>query len=305
MFNNRGANCQMQNNWWKKLLGIVAGGVLLLHLHVAGGVVLLSSLGSAGALLSRHRRKASKPDEFNFGWVGGWTNGFALASTAALIIAVALQIKQPQFWPVAALLLLWVPIFATASIILRSFLRHELDALPMVDLLRSDHDSVLDAGCGSGRTSISLAPLLKYGTITAVDRFNARYIEQGGRALLDRNLALAKMTDRVRIETADLTALPFATDSFDSAVSTNVFDHLGPYKQTALAEVLRVLKPGSRFLLTLWVPSWMVFLVMNVFTFFLTTKAGWQDLAKQAGFRVITHGFFNYSWFVLLEKPNE
>ena len=287
----------MQNTWWKKVLGILVGGALVLHLHAVGGFVLLT-------LLTRYRKKSPTHDEFDFGWVEGWTSGFAFASFLALLAAIALQIMKPAFWPVSTLLLIFVPMFATASIIMRSFLRHELDALPMVDLLRTDHDSVLDAGCGSGRTTISLAPLLKSGTITAVDRFNAPYIQQGGRALLDRNLAISKLTERVRIETANLIALPFPAYSFDSAVSSNVFDHLGPHKQQALNEVFRVLKPGSRFLLAVWVPSWTVFLVTNVFTFFLTSKATWQAMAQQAGFHIVTQGFFNYAWYVLLEKPS-
>ncbi len=128
--------------------------------------------------------------------------------------------------------------------------------------------------------------------MVAVDRFDAGYIDDGGRLLLDHNLRVAGLADRVRIEKADLTALPFNDNLFDSAVSTNVFDHLVQHKEQGLIEVFRVLKPG-----------WPMFAVGNLLSFFLTSREGWQSMARRAGFNVIDKGVFNFAWFVLLEKP--
>nr|QQZ51250.1 methyltransferase domain-containing protein [Phenylobacterium glaciei] len=137
-----------------------------------------------------------------------------------------------------------------------------------------------------------------------LDRFDAGYIDDGGRALLDHNLRLAGLAGKVRVETGDLTDMAFADNHFDAAVSTHVYDHLGRQKLKALCETRRVLKPGGRFLMGVWVPGLTMFAVANILSLFLTTKTQWRTLAEQAGFRVIDEGMFNHAWFVLLEKPS-
>ena len=136
----------------------------------------------------------------------------------------------------------------------------------------------------------------------AVDRFDADYIDDGGRVLIDRNLEIAGLTRQVSVVRGDLTALPFEDNHFDAAVSTNVFDHLGGGKQRALEEVRRVLKPGGRFLMAVWTPGWAMFAVANLFSMFLTGRARWREMAETAGLRVVDEGAFNFSWFALFEK---
>lgn len=103
---------------------------------------------------------------------------------------------------------------------MRSFRSSDHVVLPMVDLVQSDEDVVLDAGCGAGRTIVALNRVLRNGRIVAVDRFDADYIDDGGRELIERNLRVAGLVERVTIETADLSALAFADETFDGAVST-------------------------------------------------------------------------------------
>ncbi len=172
----------------------------------------------------------------------------------------------------------------------------------MVRLLSSDHDLVLDAGCGAGRTTIALARVIGEGRVTAFDRFDADYIDDGGRALLEHNLKVAGLVDRVSIVRGDLTSLPFDSNHFDVAISTNAFDHLGADKQAALAEINRVLRPGGRFLMAVWTPGWAMFAVANFFSMLFTTRAQWRFMAEEAGLKVIDEGVFNFAWFALLEK---
>ena len=67
--------------------------------------------------------------------------------------------------------------------------------------------------------------------------------------------------------------------------------------------MLRVLKPGGRFLLVVWVPGWAMFAIANVLSFFLTGKREWKQLTNRAGFQIRDQGHFNGFWFLLLEKP--
>lgn len=314
------------HTWIVGVLGLVAGLLLLVYVpslkvvssslllfagfHLVGAVVLLASLYilALRRLVRRLWPRKAKPatgtgDRYDFGWSPEWMNGLAVGALVAVSAATAIQVAAPHWWPVAFLVLLLGAAFFVGNSVMRSFRSGDHVVLPMVDLLRGDRDVVLDAGCGTGRTTIALSRVLRSGRVVAVDRFDAGYIDDGGRDLLDRNLRAAGMTGRVKIETADLTALPFDNESFDSAISTNVFDHLGKNKEQALREVLRVLKPGGRFLMAVWVPGWAMFAVANALSFFLTPREAWRAMARRAGFETVDEGAFNYAWFVVLRKP--
>ncbi len=317
------------HGWIVGALGLVAGLVMLVYVpslpslpavsnilflfagfHIVGGVVLLASLYSLG--LRRLLQRLFKPkgaralgsgEKYDFGWGPEWMNGLAVAALVALSAAIAIQVSVPNWWPLGFLMVLLASAFFVGNSIMRSFRSADHVVLPMVDLLQGDQDVVLDAGCGSGRTTIALSRALRGGRVVAVDRFDAGYIDDGGRAHIAANLRIAGLTERVTIEAADLTALPFADESFDGAVSTNVYDHLGRHKEQALREMFRVLKPGGRFLMAVWVPGWAMFAVANLLSFFLTSKDQWRAMARRAGFEVVDDGMFNYAWFVVLKKP--
>jgi SAM-dependent methyltransferase len=89
---------------------------------------------------------------------------------------------------------------------------------------------------------------------------------------------------------------------FDAAVSAHVVDHLKEHKRRGLAEIRRVLKPGGRFLMVVWVPGWVTFALANVFCFALTTPAGWRKLAADVEFEIRDEGTFNGMWFAVLER---
>lgn len=240
---------------------------------------------------------------YDFGWsrIAYAVPWFVAA--ALLAAAVVLELEWPALWGAWFVVAVLAINSFVGGLLLRTSDRADHAPLPLVDLIGSDGDRVLDAGCGAGRTTLALAKVLKRGTITAFDRFDARYIDGGGRALLERNLRIASLTGRVQIVTGDLTRLPFPDAHFDSAVSAHVIDHLGPHKQAALAELRRVLKPGRRLLMVVWVPGWASFAMGNVFSFFLTSKSRWRAVAADVGFRIRDEGHFNGMWFALLERP--
>ena len=242
----------------------------------------------------------SQDGAYDFGWSWGAYNGRWLAAAALLTAAFGLQLERPDLWPAwFAVAVLGVNCFV-GGLLLRTTQRADVASLPLVELLRSDQDLVLDAGCGGGRTTLALSKVLGNGRLVALDRFDAPYIDGGGRALLERNLRIA---GRVQIQQGDLTQLPFPDAHFDSAVSAHVIDHLKEHKRTGLAELFRVLKPGGRLLMVVWVPGWATFSLANVFCFLLTSKAGWRKLVDEVGFTIRDEGTFNGMWFAILERP--
>ncbi len=307
---------------WVGIAGVAAGAALMIYVpslkaissalflfagfHLVGLVVLLASLYvMGGRKLGKRFVSAHKPTgtQFDFGWAPAWTYGPWIAALIFSAAAVVLQVAASAYWPVAMALTLFAAASFAGGLVTRSAGRYEEAILPAVDLLSSDNGFVLDAGCGAGRTSVALCRALKKSRIVALDRFDSDYIEGGGRLLLEQNLQLAGLAERVRIESGDLTALPFADQSFDAVVSAHAIDHLGPQKEQGLREALRVLRPGGRLLLIVWVPGWTMFSVANVLAFSLSPRQAWRRMSANAGFALSDEGSFNGSWFVLLKKP--
>jgi ubiquinone/menaquinone biosynthesis C-methylase UbiE len=104
-----------------------------------------------------------------------------------------------------------------------------------------NHDSILDVGCGGGRTIQKLAAMAAQGQVYGIDhsgesvatakRTNARLIESG----------------RVEIRLGSVSSLPFSDGMFDliTAVETHFW---WPSLQTDMREVFRVTKPGGKLI---------------------------------------------------------
>jgi SAM-dependent methyltransferase len=277
--------------WMVGILGLVLGSVYSLAPE------------RFGRLMERFRRQATDEKGYDFGWSWGAMNGPWLAAAAFLAMALGLELEMPGLWLIWFVVALFGVNCFVGGLILRTSKQVDFASLPLVDLIRSDEALVLDAGSGAGRTTLALSKVLRNGRIVALDRFDAYYIDGGGRALLERNLRIAGLTEDVQIQQGDLTELPFPDEHFDAAVSAHVIDHLKEHKQTGLAQIFRVLKPGGRFLMVVWVPGWVTFSLANVFCFLLTSKAGWRRLARAVGFTVADEGTFNGMWFAVLERP--
>ncbi|PWK85699.1 methyltransferase family protein [Lentzea atacamensis] len=98
--------------------------------------------------------------------------------------------------------------------------------------------SLLEIGAGSGAMSAEL--LARHGDLTAVvTDFDPRMVESAQRVL-------APFGARATARQADATALPFEDGRFDAVLSCGMLHHVGDWR-AALAEVVRVLRPGGRF----------------------------------------------------------
>jgi ubiquinone/menaquinone biosynthesis C-methylase UbiE len=123
------------------------------------------------------------------------------------------------------------------------YLNTDLDRfydLAFADILRvikaRPTDRVLDAGCGYCYHTLRLAR--SGALITAVDFSNVAL------TAARQTIAHAGKADKVELKQADLTALPFADNSFEFVISWGVIMHV-PEMEKALTELARVLKPGG------------------------------------------------------------
>ena len=102
--------------------------------------------------------------------------------------------------------------------------------------------TILDIGCGGGRTVQRLASLAPEGTVHGID-----YSAASVAASRETNAPEIE-TRRVQIHLGSVTALPFPDRTFDVATAVETH-YYWPDLPANLREVLRVLKPGGTFAL--------------------------------------------------------
>jgi len=291
-----------QNKSYSMLfIGIAGGHLVLALIAIFTGWILIPQ-----KLINKIWKR--KPIEgFDFGWSPKWIYGFLAASILTFLLAVHVYISltgspKIQFIAYSSLLLLSVNFFI-GNVIIRNSNRTAHITLPMVDILANRGDKILDAGCGAGRTTIAIAQVLPNATITAFDKFDADYIDEGGINLIKRNLKLAGIESRVIIETGDILKTPFNNNQFDAIVSSFMLDHLRTGKKQALQESFRILKPGGRFLLIILVRGYTAFGVANFLSLFITPRKTWKNWIEQTGFNMVSDGKINEGAYFCFEKP--
>jgi len=102
-------------------------------------------------------------------------------------------------------------------------------------------DTILDVGCGGGRTVSKLAAIATQGKVCGID-----YSPDSVAASRKKN-APAIAAGRVEIQQGTVSQLPFPDGTFDlvTAVETHFF---WPNLPADMREVFRVLKPGGSFI---------------------------------------------------------
>lgn len=116
----------------------------------------------------------------------------------------------------------------------------------------SPGDHVLDMGCGAGRHAFEL--YRRGADVVAFD------LDAGELAEVDKMFGAMRLEGEVPEGAAATTVqgdaldLPFDDDTFDKIIASEVLEHI-PHDTAAMAELLRVLKPGGQLAVT--VPSWL------------------------------------------------
>lgn len=102
---------------------------------------------------------------------------------------------------------------------------------------------VLSVGCGPGDLWPDVSERVPVGWTITLSDFSAGMLETA-----EENLGV-DIADQVRFAAADVAALPFGDDSFDAATANHMLYHV-PDRDAALADLARVLRPGSRLYAT-------------------------------------------------------
>jgi SAM-dependent methyltransferase len=124
----------------------------------------------------------------------------------------------------------------------RENIRLQDQASTLVELLHSDTSyppgsRVLEAGCGVGAQTVTLAKNSLHALITSVD-ISPSSVAEAARIVAEVGFS------NVRFQQADIFSLPFGPDAFDHIFVCFVLEHL-PNPVDALLALKKVLRPGG------------------------------------------------------------
>jgi ubiquinone/menaquinone biosynthesis C-methylase UbiE len=108
---------------------------------------------------------------------------------------------------------------------------------------------VLDVGCGSGSLAITIATAAPECTVVGVDSWEANW--EYSQRQCEHNAHRAGVADRATFDRRSAAALGYRDGCFDTVVSCLTFHEVrdAPDRCAAVAEAVRVLRPGGRFVL--------------------------------------------------------
>lgn len=151
---------------------------------------------------------------------------------------------------------------------------------------------LLDIGCGTGQLIEVVGQAHPSISSTGLD-LTFEMVE----------IAHDRLGKRIPLCCGDATKLPFADKTFDILVSTSVFHYIGD-PRTALAEVMRVLRPGGILVLTDWCGDFFgyrlldrLFGLLDPAHFHIYSNDEIRTLLREAGFESFISDAYRAGWF--------
>lgn len=196
---------------------------------------------------------------YDFGYSWPFTMGHLIAFLAAVSLAWVSSWLGWRKWitVTAGVAAAWA---LAGALVMHDVVQINVPVRVVTDaFLSSGAGKVLDLGAGSGRATVGLLLARPSVRVTAVDVYRGYYgIDDNTPDRLLRNASQAGVRDRVDVQVADMTQLPFGAAEFDAAMSVAAIDHLRwEDRERTLREVARVVKPrGQLLIVSLNVDGW-------------------------------------------------
>lgn len=247
--------------------------------------------------------------EFGYGWP--WNYGHLIPTVAFGALALLAWRLRWRLWlgSVLSLLAVWsVAGLWVVQFVLRMNLPLEL---PTERFLTEGSGTVLDAGAGSGRSSLMVLLERPKSRVLALDLYEGYYgIPDNTPARLLSNAAVAGVEDRIDVRVGDVRDMPLDDGSLDAAVSAYVIDHLRQDGvEKSLREIERVLRPNGELLLLVINPDgWVRFayplLVEHGYFGGRPNHERWLGELESAGFEIVEYGTTPGTLFLLARKSH-
>ncbi len=164
--------------------------------------------------------------------------------------------------------------------------------------------SVLDIGCGTGRTAIKIAKSLPKGChLNGIDIYNVNAISGNSLETVNRNAELEGVSDKSKFQYGSATEIPFEDNKFNIVNLSSVLHEVHDYedKERAMKEIHRVLKPKGFLIIGEWNRySWQLILYSGILCMVFQRRKYWDDLIRKHGFTILKYeNFGGYGQFTV------
>ncbi len=185
---------------------------------------------------------------------------FILLAASLLVLGYAIRLKPvwgslafgPSIARTFMIMGFWFGLTAAVMLWGSRFGKMSLRDRVLDSLRLTGTEQVLDVGCGHGLMLIGAAKRLTTGKAHGIDIWNSvDQADNSAQAAL-QNAHAEGVTDRIELRDGDARKIPFPDGSFDVVVSSWVIHNMKAKgdRTQAIAEIIRVLKPGGRVAIT-------------------------------------------------------
>ncbi|MCD6451315.1 MAG: class I SAM-dependent methyltransferase [Acidobacteria bacterium] len=165
----------------------------------------------------------------------------------------------------------------------------------------------MDAGCGLGKVTVGVAKLLTEGRVVGIDIWDKLDIKGISPRQAYQNAEIEAVKDKVEFKTGNVLNIPFLNNSFDVVTAGGSLLSFSSNKKRpkALSEILRVLKPGGKFLLMEPLRTPLTLILSPGMAWKFLSRRNCLNLLNRAGFINLKEDYRDIMGYFLAKKPQE